>query len=263
MLDGFMTITGRVRASVAPWLLIAAVAMAPLALSSDRAGAQSFDDTETTAIETIVRNYLLENPEVIVQAIEVLQEREEASAREAQMSALRDRSAEIFDSPASPVMGEVDGDVVLVEFFDYQCGYCARVLDDVFALSEEDDNLRVVFKELPILGPASTLASQAALAVRLQDEALYVPLHNALMAHQGQLSEQAIFQIAAEVGADIDQLRGDLNDPQVIGEIQANLRLAEALGIRGTPAFVIGDELIPGAIGLDVMRGLVDAQRSG
>ena len=227
------------------------------------AQAQSFDAAEREAIGDIVREYLLENPDVIVEAIEVLQQREEQAAQEAQLSALRDRAGEIFHSPASPAMGELDGDVVLVEFFDYQCGYCASVLDDVFALSEEDQNLRVVFKELPILGPASTLASQVALAVRLQDEDLYVPVHNALMGHQGPLNETVIFEIAAEVGADVEQVRADLRDPRVIGEIEANLRLADSLGIRGTPAFIVGDELIPGAAGLDTLRLLVQAERAG
>ena len=244
-------------------MAVGVFAIAATLVSPPGATAQGFDDTERTAIEQIVRDYLLENPEVIVEAIEVLQQRETAAAEAAQLSALRDRADEIFHSPGSPIMGEADGDVVLVEFFDYQCGYCRRVLDDVFALSEEDDGLRVVFKELPILGPASTLAARAALAVRLQDEALYIPLHNALMSHQGALTDDVIYAIAGEVGADVDRLRADMGSPVVTGEIEANLRLADALGIRGTPAFIIGDELIPGAVGLDILRALVDEQRTG
>ena len=195
--------------------------------------AQSFDAEETAEIGNIVRNYILENPEIILEAVQILQQREEESQAVAARENLSQLSDQIFNSPSSPVMGEADGDVVLVEFFDYQCGYCERVLDDVFALSEEDDNLRVVFKELPILGPMSVVASRAALAARNQD--LYVPYHNALMAHEGRLSEEAIFQIARELGLDVDQLAEDMASPEVIGEIEANLALAQSWASTARP----------------------------
>ncbi|MCA8931285.1 MAG: DsbA family protein [Rhodospirillaceae bacterium] len=243
--------------------LAATALLAASLAATGPAAAQTFDADDRAEIEQIVHDYLLDHPEVIVDAINVLQARQDEAARAAQQSALEERGDEIFRSPASPFMGEADGDVVLVEFFDYQCGYCARMLDDVFALSDEDDALRVVFKELPILGPASTLASQVALASRLQDEAVYVPLHNALMSYEGPLNEEVIFSIAGQFDLDLDRLRDDMDDPQVVGEIQANLRLADALGIRGTPAFAIGEQLIPGAVGIEVLRQLVDQQRSG
>ena len=243
--------------------LAATALLAASLAATGPAAAQTFDADDRAEIEQIVHDYLLDHPEVIVDAINVLQARQDEAARAAQQSALEDRGDEIFRSPASPFMGEADGDVVLVEFFDYQCGYCARMLDDVFTLSDDDDALRVVFKELPILGPASTIASQVALASRLQDESVYVPLHNALMSYEGPLNEEVIFSIAGQFDLDLDRLRDDMDDPQVVGEIQANLRLADALGIRGTPAFAIGDHLIPGAVGLDMLRQLVDQQRSG
>ncbi|MCA8909586.1 MAG: DsbA family protein [Rhodospirillaceae bacterium] len=243
--------------------LAATALLAASLAATGPAAAQTFDADDRAEIEQIVHDYLLDHPEVIVDAINVLQARQDEAARAAQQSALEERGDEIFRSPASPFMGEADGDVVLVEFFDYQCGYCARMLDDVFTLSDDDDALRVVFKELPILGPASTIASQVALASRLQDESVYVPLHNALMSYEGPLNEEVIFSIAGQFDLDLDRLRDDMDDPQVVGEIQANLRLADALGIRGTPAFAIGDHLIPGAVGLDMLRQLVDQQRSG
>ena len=250
----------RAQAVLTRHLTAAAAGMAVLATAT-AAPAQTTDELDREAVEQIVREYLLENPEIIVEAVEVLQAREAQASRDAQGAALAELSDTIFDSPTSPWMGEADADVVLVEFFDYECGYCARVLDDVFALSDEDPNLRVVFKELPILSPMSMLAARAALASRFQD--LYVPYHNALMGHQGPLSEGAIFDIAAEVGLDVDRLRTDMDSDEVIGEIQANLQLAEAIGVRGTPAFIIGDEVIPGAVGLAILRDLVARERAG
>ena len=222
--------------------------------------AQTYGEAERAEIELIVRDYLLRNPEIIVEAIEVLQSREQQAQLEQQRQALAALQSEVFDSPTSPTMGNPDGDVVLVEFFDYQCGFCKRVLDDVFELSESDGNIRVVFKELPILGPESVVAARAALAARPQGR--YVELHNALMGYRGTLSEQVIFDIAADIGLDVDRLRSDMESPEVAAEIAANLQLAQRLGIGGTPAFVIGDQVVPGAIGLDRMRALVEAERA-
>ena len=241
--------------------LTAAAAGATILAAATAAPAQTTGDLDREAVEQIVREYILANPEIIVEAIQILQARDEQASRDAQRTALTELSDTIFNSPTSPWMGEADADVVIVEFFDYECGYCARVLDDVFALSDEDPSLRVVFKELPILTPMSMLAARAALASRSQD--LYVPYHNALMGHQGPLSEGAIFDIAAEVGLDVDQLRTDMESEEVIGEIQTNLQLAEAIGVRGTPAFIIGDEVIPGAVGLAILRDLVARERAG
>ena len=256
-----MTVAFRPRLS--RWAVVPTAAMLAggLALAApQQAPAQTFGETERGEIELIVRDYLLRNPEIIVEAIEVLQAREQQAQLERQRVALASLQDEVFDSPNSPTMGNPDGDVVVVEFFDYQCGFCKRVLDDVFELTESDGNIRVVFKELPILGPESVIAARAALAARPQG--LYVDFHNALMGHRGAMSERVIFGIAAEVGLDVDRLRQDMESPEVAAEIAANLQLAQQLGISGTPAFVIGDQVVPGAIGLDRMRDLVEAERA-
>jgi len=242
---------------------IAAFAVLAVAASPARAqsGGQStvLDPQERAAVEEIVRQYILDNPEIIVEAIEILQSREQALAADRQRRAIEERGDEIFDSATSPFIGNPDGDVVLVEFFDYNCGYCKRMLEPVQRLVEEDSGLKVVLKEFPILAPSSETAARAALAAR--EQGLYEPYHVALMAHRGSLDDTVIFALAVEVGLDVDRLRADMDAPEVAAEIEANLLLAQDLGVRGTPAFVIGDELIPGAVGYDGLRQAVEAER--
>ncbi len=243
--------------------LIGMAAGLGMAGSANIAAAQSdtitIDTDDRAAIETIVREYLLENPEIITEALDILQQREEMAELERQRAALVAQHDAIFNSQ-SPIMGNPDGDVTLVEFFDYQCGFCKRVLDDVFAVSQDDPGLRVVFKDLPILGPASAVAARASLAAR--NQGLYTEYHNALMAHRGQLSDQVIFDTAADVGLDVDQLRADMQAPEIREELNDNIRLAQQLGIRGTPAFIIGDEIIPGARSLQELEASIERARS-
>lgn len=237
--------------------LAAGLIMAGSAMA--QSDAVTMDAKDRAAIETIVREYLLENPEIITEALEILQQREEMAELERQREMLVAQQDQIYNSQ-SPIMGNPDGDVTLVEFFDYQCGYCKRVLDDVFAISEDDPGLRVVFKDLPILGPASTVAARASLASR--NQGLYSEYHHALMANRGQLSDQVIFDIAARVGLDVDRLRRDMDAPEIRDELNANIRLAQQLGIRGTPAFVIGDEIVPGARSLQELESFIERARS-
>jgi protein-disulfide isomerase len=241
-------------------LAVAALAVAPLPAAAQEAS-DRFDDAERAAIEAIVRDYLIENPEIIREALQVLRQREELAQQEQQQEQILALGAQLFDDPNSPIMGNPDGDVTVVEFFDYNCGYCKTVREDLFELVEQDSEVRVVFKELPILRQSSVIAARAALAA--QEQELYVDYHNALMAHRGALDEGTIFAIAEEVGLDAEQLRADMQDPAVDEAIAANLQLAQALGVRGTPAFVVGDRLIPGAVGLEELQRAVEEARSG
>ena len=219
----------------------------------------TIDTGDRAAIEAIVREYILKNPEIIAEALDLLQQREEMAELERQRAALVAQHDAIFNS-SSPIMGNPDGDVTMVEFFDYQCGFCKRVLDDVFEITANDPGVRVVFKDLPILGPASAVAARASLAAR--NQGLYTEYHNALMGHRGQLSEHVIFATAADVGLDVDQLRVDMQAPEIREELNDNIRLAQELGIRGTPAFIIGDEIIPGARSLQEMEATIERARS-
>ena len=246
-----------IRIRPAALALIAALA----ALSPAVVPAQTVDETQRKAIEGVVRDYLMKNPEVILDAIEALQQREKTAEAERARKALADNKAALFQNPADPAIGNALGDVTVVEFFDYQCGYCKAVMADTLRLVKEDPKLRFVFKEFPILGPASVVAARAALAAKAQGK--YLEVHNALMGHRGQLDEDTIYRLAKSAGADVEKLKKDMDSPEVMKVIATNQQLAEQLGIRGTPGFVIGDALVPGAIKLDEMKRLVEAARKG
>jgi protein-disulfide isomerase len=210
-------------------------------------------------IERIVREYLLREPEIIYEALQELQRRQTAAAAERQQAAIRANHDALYADPDAPVGGNPDAGVTLVEFFDYRCTYCRRVVDSMRTLLDTNTDLRVVFKELPILGEDSVRASRAALASKKQNG--YVPFHFALMTSQD-LSLGAIRRMAADLGMDPDRLEADMVSPEVSQEIEANMRLAGELGIEGTPAFVIDDQLIPGAVDLARLEALIDYARA-
>jgi protein-disulfide isomerase len=211
-------------------------------------------------IEKIVRDYLLREPEVVLQALQEIQRREAEATAERQRAAIAKNQQKLLDDPHTPIGGNPDGDVTLVEFFDYRCVYCRRVVSSLRELLDEDQGLRVVFKDMPVLGPDSVRAARAALASRKQDA--YVPFHFALMATDD-LSLAGIRATAKSVGLDPDRLEADMDAPEVSAVIEANYALAQELGIEGTPAFVIGGQLIPGAIEKARLEHLIDEARSG
>ena len=231
-----------------------------LAAAAPATRAEQPADLSVQQIEKIVREYLLREPEIIYQALEELQRRQAEAEAARQQAAIAENRGDLLNDPASPVGGNPDGDVTLVEFFDYRCAYCRRVVSSMRALLDEDRDLRVVFKELPVLGPDSERAARAALASRRQDG--YVPFHFALMAAED-LSLQGIRAAAEAVGLDPDRLEADMSAPEVNAAIQANYALANELGIEGTPAFVIGTQLIPGAVDKARLEQLIREARSG
>jgi protein-disulfide isomerase len=235
--------------------LVAATATARVWAQEDAARVELPADQ----IEAIVRDYLLREPEIIYEALQELQRRETAAEETRRKEALTASQDELFERPATPVGGNPDGDVTLVEFFDYRCGYCRRVVGSLQALVDRDEELRVAFKEFPILGEDSVRAARAALAAERQG--LYMPFHFALMAADD-LSMDGIMQVAAGVGLDTDQLASDMQLPEIQAEITANYELARELGIEGTPAFVVGDNLVPGAVTEERLAALIDEART-
>lgn len=234
-------------AAVAALALGLAAATAPAALAAD-----ALSKAQADQVREIVRQYLIENPEVLVEAMQVLDERQQAAVEQAQKEALKTHAEQIFNDPGSPVLGNPDGDVTLVEFFDYQCGYCKAVYPAVMKAAAEDKGLRVVMKEYPILGPESLYASRAALASREQGK--YAEFHAALMAHKGKLEEATVDDIARKTGLDLAKLKADMAGAAVEDQIGTTMALARALGIRGTPAFVVGETLLPGAVPLERLK---------
>jgi protein-disulfide isomerase len=207
-----------------------------------------------------VEAYLLQNPEVIVAAVQGLEERQAAKERDDIKTAVVQRRNEIFEDPASPVGGNPRGDVTVVEFFDYNCPYCRRAAPVLADAEKADDGLRIVYKEYPILGPGSTFAARAALASHLQVK--YLAFHTALMGHKGQVTESSTLQVAQEVGLDLDRLKQDLNDPTIAKAIERNLQLAQDLRITGTPSFVIGDDVVRGLVDLSTLQKLIAEKRA-
>lgn len=215
------------------------------------------------AIEDVVREYLLSNPEVIVEAIRIYREKQEQAQAEQAQKALSAHRSSLTEAKNAPFAGNPKASVTVVEFFDYQCGYCKRMLPMLRQLLDEDKDLRWVFKEFPILGPNSLTASRAALAAWNLDPAKYVAFHAALMGASGGLTEERVLKIAERVGYDEKKLKSGMDSDAVSAEIQTNHRLAETLNIRGTPAFIVGDELVPGAIDLETLRNLIKKARKG
>jgi protein-disulfide isomerase len=173
-------------------------------------------------------------------------------AEEKAKKALSEKRRELERDRDSPVLGNPNGDVTLVEFFDYRCGYCKQVAGTIQALATEDKQLRIVMKEFPILGKDSVFASRAAVAAQRQGK--YASFHMALMNHKGQLTEEAVLKTAASVGLDVDRLRAEMGREEIDAQLRRNYELAQELQIRGTPAFIVGDELIPGAVDLRTLR---------
>lgn len=202
-----------------------------------------------------VRAYLLAHPEVIREAITILQNREQLAQVEATRQAITTRADEIFRDPASPVGGNSKGDVTLVEFFDYNCKYCRAVAPTMAEVSLNDPGLRIVYKEFPILGPGSEAAARVALAAARQGK--YHELHQALMTVESPVTEEKAIGAADAAGLDLERLKRDLSDPAIAETIARNHALAAALGINGTPGFVIADQLVPGAIDRATMERMI------
>ncbi|WP_230722614.1 DsbA family protein [Martelella mediterranea] len=211
------------------------------------------------AFERRVRDYLVANPEVIVEAMQNLERKQRVAEQTGAQSALSTHRDELLNSPESPVGGNPQGDVTLVEFFDYNCPYCRQVAPAMVAAEDGDPQLRIVYKEFPILGPNSMFAAKAALASHRQN--LYPQFHKAMMQASGAADEAQVVAVAEEIGLDVEQLRADMQDHAIDAEIERNLALARALRINGTPGFVIGDEILRGATDLQTMQRLIDQAR--
>ena len=216
---------------------------------------------ERSAIEQIVRDYLLRNPEIIQEALAALQAKNEAALKQRTRSAIIEHGEALRRHPASPVSGNPRGDVTVVEFFDYQCGYCKRSLKVVMDLLKTDRQVRIVWKEFPILGPVSGFAARAAMAAKQQDK--YLRFHVGVMSLRGRLTETAIMGVAKDIGLDVARLRRDMEDPAIDSYLEETANLARAIGVRGTPAFVIGETLVPGAVDGANLRKIIAEARSG
>ncbi|MCX8282614.1 DsbA family protein [Phyllobacterium sp. 0TCS1.6C] len=220
------------------------------AAAQAQAAAPAIDKSE---IEGIVRNYLINNPEVMIEVQTALTEKQEAAQLAASTEIIDKNKDQIFQSPMDAVFGNPQGDVTIVEFFDYNCGYCKRALPDMDALLKSDPKLRFVMKEFPILGPDSTRAHLVAKAFKTAMPDKYLEFHRALLGSEGRATEETAMAVAVKLGADEKQLREIMQKPEIAGAFRTNFELASSLNITGTPSYIIGSEVVPGAMGADVL----------
>nr|WP_171182121.1 DsbA family protein [Ruegeria sp. HKCCD8929] len=219
----------------------------------------SADERSEAEVKRLALEAILENPEIIMQAVEILQQREDQAKAEAAGDVLSNQRELLEQDPNAPVIGNPDGDVTVVEFFDYNCPYCKRAASVVKGVIGEDTQLRVVYREWPILGEGSVFAARAALAARNQGR--YEEFHWALMDLKGRAGEASVMKVVLDLGLDEDRLRDDMHAPEVDAHIQVSMDLANQLGFSGTPSFVIGDALAPGLVPIDEMKRLIKNAR--
>src|SRR5262245_60904185 len=204
-----------------------------------------------------LRTYLLKHPEIIDEAMQALRERQAAEAAAKTARALKEHRDELLADPMSPVVGDPNGKVTVVEFFDYNCTYCRAAGPMVAELLQKKPDVRIVYKDFPTLAPSSRFAAQAALAARRQSPELYTAFHDALLKANGRLAEDGVVQIAREAGVDVERMRADMEDPAINKSIDENIELARAIGVTGTPTFIIGDAMLVGAKPLQQLESAI------
>src|ERR1700761_3438214 len=236
---------------LAPALFAFALCATPLAAS-----AQSFSDAQKGDIEVIIKNYLVSHPEVLEEAMAELTKRQTAEEAQKHEASVAENSAAIFNSPRG---------VALVEFFDYNCGYCKRAMADMMDLMKTDPKLKVVLKEFPVLSPGSVEAAQVAVAVRMQDPGgkKYLDFHQKLLGARGPADKAHALAAAKDAGLDMSRIEKDMASREVKATIDKNFKLAEAMGMNGTPSYVIGKQVVVGAIGLDGLKEKIGLARCG
>lgn len=222
--------------------------------------AQTGRATDRSSIETIVRDYLLENPEILREMADRLKLKDEAKAETERAEAFKDSAGEIYDSEYQVVLGNPKGDVTVVEFFDYNCGYCKQALKDTDDLLKSDPKVKLVLKEFPVLSQDSVDAARVAIAVNNQAPGKYLEFHRQLLHADGASGERAV-EIARDLGLDVERLSADLADPKIEATLVAVQKLAKQLGINGTPTYVVGDQVLPGAVGYDTIKEAVENVR--
>jgi protein-disulfide isomerase len=205
--------------------------------------------------DAAIERYIRDHPDVIEQSLQALETRREVELRDRQKAALAAKQDELLHDPTSPVSGNPKGEITLVEFYDYRCGYCKRAASAVTELQKVDPRVRVVYKDFPILGEPSELAAKAALASQAQGK--HQAFHEALLASHADMTKKEILKIAVRVGLNAKRLEVDMANPKWQSVINRNRALARELGISGTPGFIVGNELMPGALDLNGLKELI------
>jgi protein-disulfide isomerase len=262
----------------AAFAILMIILLAPLASAQDRSpqsnqttapvstmGApEAFSAAQAREIESIVKNYLVQHPEVLQEAMEALDRRQKEAEADRARTTIKDNNATIFNSTHQVVLGNPQGKVTMVEFFDYNCAFCKRAMADMLDLLKTNSDLKFVLKEFPVLGPGSLEAAHVAVAARMQDPSgkKYMEFHQKLLGGRGPADKTRALAVAKDVGFDMPRLEKDMNSDEVKVTIEENMKLADALGVSGTPTYVVGDEVVVGAVGLDELRAKIKNERN-
>ena len=218
------------------------------------------NEVQKKEVQDMVRQVLADDPKLVMDALQAFQQKSRVEAAENTKKAIQSAANEIYNNPASPIMGNPNGDITVVEFFDYNCGYCKAVFHPVRDAVLQDGNIKFVFKDYPILGESSVLAAKAALAASRQGK--YVEFHTALMDFRGNKDDAAMADIAGKLGLNVGQFKSDINNPEIQQQLAADIALGQKLGVNGTPAFIVGDKFYPGALDADSFKKLVQDFRA-
>ena len=255
-------ILARLRFAVlASLIVVVALPSQTSAAESSSPAPQASMPKDRAGLDQAIRDYLMVHPKVVLDALKAAQQQADAQAAEQSRRMISTKQKELQDLPDDLVQGNPKGDVTLVEFFDYRCPYCKQVAPSLDALLKEDGKLRIVYKEFPILGEASVYATRVALATKKQGK--YAAFHRAMMTTKGDIGDETVLNVATSLGLDISKIKTDMSAPEIDKLIDQNYALADALNIQGTPAIIVGDTLIPGAVDLDTLRKDVAAARRG
>ena len=211
------------------------------------------DATDRATLNSIIEDFIRNNPEIVRDTLIALAAREEAERKQTGLAKVR-------DDQGDPVMGNANGTITLYEFSDYNCGYCKRVFEPIQQLVRDNPDVRLVIKEFPILSQSSLVAAKAAIAAEMQGK--FGDYHIAMMTYRGQITDAVVMRMAAQAGVDIEQLKSDMESPKTMAIIQRTREAAAALEINGTPGLVVGDTVVPGAIGLDELVKLITKERN-
>ena len=224
-----------------------------------RAAESSFTDAQKAEMGDVIKNYLLENPQVIFEAADKYKAQQEAETIKKAETSIKD-NIEYLTRADAPSTGNPKGDVTVVEFFDYNCGYCKKALPDIHNLSKSDANVRVVFKEMPIVGPTSRTAALWALAANKQGK--YFEFHVAVMDHKGPKEDAEMEKLAKDLGLDVEKMKKDIESQDIKNELAKDMTVAGEIGVQGTPAFIVGTTFIPGYVGEEGLKQAIADVRS-
>jgi protein-disulfide isomerase len=249
-----MRLSPRMAILIAAAMLLAVPATAP---------AQTFSDSQRHEIENIIKDYLINHPEVMQDVMAAMDKKQQEADAEKARTTIKDNNATLFNSPHQVVLGNPQGNVTMVEFFDYNCAFCKRALPDMLTLLKSDSEIKFVLKEFPVLGEGSVEAAHVAVAARMQDSTgkKYIEFHQKLLGGRGPADKARALAVAKEVGFDMARIEKDMDSDEVKTTIDEDMKLAEELGVNGTPSYVVGDEVLVGAVGLDALKEKVAAER--